>query len=187
MFEETPIKDLLIYKPKVFEDARGRFFESFNSTHFKTRNINDQFVQDNRSVSTKGTLRGLHLQTGAAAQAKLVSVLRGRVYDVAVDLRPKSGTLGQWFGIELSEGDAKSLYIPRGFAHGFVVLSETAEFFYKVDNFYDRASESGIIYDDPDLNIEWHLPKSELILSEKDKILPSLKSAIEAGHKIGLH
>lgn len=184
MFQETPIKDLLIYKPKVFEDARGRFFESFNSSHFSDRGLNAQFVQDNRSVSVKGTLRGLHLQTGASAQAKLVSVLKGHVYDVAVDLRPDSQTYGKWFGIDLTESTLQSLYIPRGFAHGFVVLSDSAEFFYKVDNRYDKKSESGLIFNDADLAIDWRLPTDQLILSDKDKLLPTLK---EFSRSAGVH
>lgn len=175
MFQTTPIQDLLIYKPKVFGDHRGRFFESFNSLHFKEVGITVPFVQDNRSISTKGILRGLHMQLGEHSQAKLVSVLRGQVYDVAVDLRVDSATYGKWYGLHLSEDVIQSLYIPRGFAHGFVVLSEQAEFFYKVDNFYNKESESGLHFADSDLAIEWPFPAEQVILSEKDKVLPSLR------------
>lgn len=180
MFEETPIPDLLIYKPKVFEDHRGRFFESFNSKHFHEIGIWAPFVQDNRSTSAKGTLRGLHFQRGEHAQAKLVSVLRGHVFDVAVDLRPNSPTFGKWHGVHLIDSINQSLYIPRGFAHGFAVLSETAEFFYKVDNFYNSESESGIHYADPDLAIDWQIPLHQVVLSEKDKLLASFKQFSES-------
>ena len=173
MFTETPLKDLLIYRPKVFNDSRGYFFESFNALHFQQRSFSQPFVQDNRSFSQRGTLRGLHLQRGEHAQAKLVTVLSGHVYDVAVDLRSSSSTFGKWYGIELKAEDPTSLYIPRGFAHGFVVLSETAEFFYKVDNFYNKESEAGIIFNDNELSIDWKIPFEALILSDKDKALPT--------------
>lgn len=175
MFSSTDIPNLLVYTPKVFNDPRGYFFESYNAKPFKDQGINTDFVQDNRSVSKKGTLRGLHFQTGASAQAKFVTVLQGHVYDVAVDLRPESATFKKWYGIDLKAEEPRSLYIPRGFAHGFVVLSETAEFFYKVDNFYDKSSEAGLIYNDPELNIDWRLPEDQLLLSEKDQVLPTLK------------
>lgn len=175
MFEETPIEGLLIYTPRVFKDHRGCFFESFNARHFAERGLKADFVQDNRSVSVKGTLRGLHFQKGQAAQAKLVSVLRGHVYDVAVDLRAGSKTFGKWFGMELHEDKIQSFYIPRGFAHGFVILSDSAEFYYKVDNFYNKDSEVGLAYNDPDLAIDWKIPHDQIILSDKDRTLPSLQ------------
>ena len=174
MFVATPITDLLIYRPRVFEDHRGRFFESYNNKHFADAGLNFQFVQDNRSTSKKGTLRGLHFQTGESSQAKLISVLSGHVYDVAVDLRPHSPTFAKWYGMHLTADDPQSLLIPKGFAHGFLVLSDTAEFFYKVDNFYDKSAEAGIIYNDPILNIHWPMPTEDLILSDKDTQLPTL-------------
>jgi dTDP-4-dehydrorhamnose 3,5-epimerase len=168
--EETSLKDCYIIHDTVFEDSRGYFFESFNSKKFNAlTGVNAQFVQDNQSASTRGVLRGLHMQTGEYAQAKLVRVLEGSVLDVAVDLRESSRTFGNFFAMELTAQNHKQLYIPRGFAHGFVVLSEKAVFFYKCDNFYNKESELGIMYDDPELNINWQLPKNELILSEKDQ------------------
>lgn len=174
-FIKTPIADLYIYKPKVFGDHRGYFFESFNANHFRDQGLNPNFVQDNRSFSKRGTLRGMHMQMGEHAQAKLVSVLRGKVFDVAIDLRPNSSTYGKWHGVELNDTEIEFFYIPRGFAHAFIVLSDEAEFFYKVDNYYNKESEAGISYNDPDLNINWQIPESELILSDKDKLLPTLK------------
>jgi len=168
--EKTPLQDCCIIHDTVFEDGRGYFFESFNAKKFELlTGINAQFVQDNQSSSTRGVLRGLHMQTGEYAQAKLVRVLDGSVLDVAVDLRKHSSTFGKAFTLELSAENHKQLYIPRGFAHGFVVLSDKAVFFYKCDNFYNKESELGIMYDDPDLKIGWQLPKEELILSEKDQ------------------
>jgi dTDP-4-dehydrorhamnose 3,5-epimerase len=167
--EKTPLRDCYIIHDTVFADSRGYFFESFNAQKFESlTGINTPFVQDNQSASTRGVLRGLHAQTGEHAQSKLVRVLSGKVLDVAVDLRKYSPSFGKAFSIELTGDNHKQLYIPRGFAHGFVVLSDTAVFFYKCDNFYNKASEMGIMYDDPDLNIDWQLPKEELILSDKD-------------------
>jgi dTDP-4-dehydrorhamnose 3,5-epimerase len=168
--EATPLQDCYIIHDTIFEDSRGYFFESFNQSKFQSlTGSNAVFVQDNQSSSTRGVLRGLHMQTGESAQAKLVRVLDGSVLDVAVDLRKYSSTFGNSFAIELTATNHKQLYIPRGFAHGFVVLSEKATFFYKCDNFYNKESELGILYDDPQLNIQWQLPNDELILSEKDK------------------
>ncbi len=168
--EQTSLKDCYVIHDTVFEDDRGYFFESFNTKKFQElTGANTQFVQDNQSSSTRGVLRGLHMQTGANAQSKLVRVLEGSVLDVAVDLRKYSPTFGNYFAIELTQQNHKQLYIPRGFAHGFVVLSDKAVFFYKCDNFYNKESEIGIMYDDPDLNINWQLLKDELILSEKDQ------------------
>ncbi len=186
LFEKTPIEGLLVYRPRVFRDDRGYFTESFNETHFQEVGIGQRFVQDNRSFSKKGTLRGLHLQLGDKAQAKLVGVLRGRVFDVAVDLRPGSPTLGKWFGITLdAEEDPTFLYVPRGFAHGFLVLSDSAEFYYKVDNFYANKAESGIRHDDATLSIDWPKLDVPVLLSDKDKELPSFKDFLqEFGGKV---
>jgi dTDP-4-dehydrorhamnose 3,5-epimerase len=167
--EETPLQDCIIIHDTVFEDSRGYFFESFNAKNFESATgIQTQFVQDNQSSSTYGVLRGLHMQTGENAQAKLVRVLEGSVLDVAVDLRKDSTTFGNAFALELTAINHKQLYIPRGFAHGFVVLSEKAVFFYKCDNYYSKESELGIMYNDPDLKIDWQLPQDDLVLSDKD-------------------
>jgi dTDP-4-dehydrorhamnose 3,5-epimerase len=172
--EQTPLKDCFIIHEKVHGDARGYFIETYNSRDFKAATgLDIEFVQDNQSRSTKGVLRGLHMQRGAAAQAKLVRVLEGSVLDVAVDLRKGSPSFGQHFAIELTADNNKQFYVPAGFAHGFVVLSEYATFFYKVDKFYEPGNEVGIMYNDADLNIDWRLPISELIFSEKDKTLGS--------------
>ena len=176
-FIETPIQDLLIFEPKIFEDARGYFFESFNSAVFAEKSINTNFVQDNQSKSTYGVLRGLHDQLNPFSQAKLVRVISGEVLDVAVDIRQNSRTYGKHYSIILSAENKKQLYIPRGFAHGFVVLSETAEFFYKCDNFYSKEHDAGIIYNDPSLKIDWKLKHDEILVSEKDKNLPEFKSS----------
>jgi dTDP-4-dehydrorhamnose 3,5-epimerase len=176
-FITTPIKDLLIFGPQIFHDPRGYFYESFNQRVFSEAGITRPFVQDNQSLSSYGTLRGLHLQRGDAAQAKLVRVLKGRVLDVALDLRIDSPTFGEHYSIELSEENQKQFYVPRVFAHVFVVLSETAIFFYKVDNFYNKEAELGIRFDDQDLNIDWKTPLDKIVLSEKDKLLLSFKEA----------
>lgn len=170
---ETKLQGCFILEPKIFEDHRGYFFESFNQNQFNSlTNTNTRFVQDNESFSNKGVLRGLHYQTGEHAQAKLVRVIQGRVLDVAVDLRAGSPTFSQYVAVELTETNKKQLFIPRGFAHGFVVLSDTAIFSYKCDNFYNKEFEGGIIYNDPTLNINWQLPEDSLIVSEKDLALP---------------
>lgn len=171
----THIADLFVIEPNVFEDERGYFMESFKAEWFAANVAPVQFVQDNESKSSRGVLRGLHFQTGDFAQAKLVRVLQGEVLDVAVDLRLNSPTFGQHFSIVLSESNKKQLFIPRGFAHGFVVLSETAVFAYKVDNVYSKAHEDGILYKDQELAINWELPNHELLLSEKDTLLPSFE------------
>ena len=173
--EQTPLQDCYIIHDTVIADSRGYFFESFNAKKFlELTGVNAQFVQDNQSSSTYGVLRGLHFQTGEYAQAKLVRVLDGSVLDVAVDLRKYSPTFGKSFVLELSADNHKQLYIPRGFAHGFVVTSSTAVFFYKCDNYYNKPAELGIMYDDPDLKIDWQLPATDLVLSEKDKKNPYL-------------
>ncbi len=172
--EQTPLKDCFIIHEKVNGDARGYFIETYNQRDFKAATgLDIEFVQDNQSRSTKGVLRGLHMQRGASAQAKLVRVLEGAVLDIAVDLRKGSPSFGQHFAIELTADNHKQFFVPAGFAHGFVVLSETATFFYKVDKFYEPGNEVGIMYNDNDLNIDWKLSESEIILSEKDKTLGS--------------
>lgn len=175
--EETPLKGCVILTPRVFNDERGYFFESFNEKTFQELTGHpNRFIQDNQSYSTKGVLRGLHFQQGEHAQSKLVRVTLGEVYDVAVDIREGSPTYGQFAGVVLSDKNHKQFLIPRGFAHGFVVLSDVAIFQYKCDNFYNKASEGGLHYADPSLNIDWHLPHDGLIVSEKDKELPFLQA-----------
>lgn len=180
-FIATKLEGCYIIEPKIFADSRGYFLESFNKNTF-TDGIGQavEFVQDNQSFSTKGVLRGLHYQTGDQAQAKLVRVLSGEVLDVAVDIRPGSATFGQHVSVVLSGENQKQMFIPRGFAHGFLVLSDTATFFYKCDNFYHKDSEGGIIYNDPTLAIDWNLPQSQLIISDKDTVLPRLENARKA-------
>ncbi len=169
--KETPLKDCYIIEPTVFEDERGYFYEKFNEKKFEElTGLNGHFVQDNVSKSSYGVLRGLHLQKGAFAQAKLVSCLEGSVWDVALDLREESPSFGRWFGIELSAENKLQFYVPRGFAHGFAVLSDEVVFAYKCDNFYNKESEGGILWNDSDLNIDWKLPAEAVILSEKDKV-----------------
>ena len=172
--EQTILKDCFIIHDNVIQDQRGYFFESFNQQKFQAQTgLNISFVQDNQSKSTKGVLRGMHYQLGEHAQAKLVRVIEGAVLDIAVDIRPNSSSFGKSFALELTATNKKQLFVPRGFAHGFVVLSDTATFFYKCDNFYNKASEGGFIYNDTTLNLDWQLSQSEIILSEKDKGLPS--------------
>lgn len=175
---ETKLKGCFVLTPKLFNDERGYFFESFNKQSFEQaigKRIN--FVQDNQSYSTYGVIRGLHYQTGEYAQAKLVRVLKGSILDIVVDLRKNSPTFGQHLALELTDIDKKQLFIPRGLAHGFVVLSDTAEIFYKCDNYYNKEAEGGIIYNDNQFNIDWKLPDDKLIISEKDLMLPTLKNA----------
>ncbi len=156
-------------EPTVFEDSRGYFYESFNEARFNELTSQQvHFVQDNQSFSSYCVLRGLHFQQGKHAQAKLVRVLRGKVLDVAVDIRPESPTFGNHFSIELSAENRLQLFIPRGFAHGFVVLSEEAEFFYKCDNYYNKASEGSILFSDKDLNIDWRIKPEQALVSDKD-------------------
>ena len=176
-FTETGMPGLVVFEPRVFEDSRGYFFESFNAQVFEAAGINRPFVQDNQSRSSKGILRGLHYQLDPMSQGKLVRVIVGEVLDVAVDLRSGSPTFGKHFSILLSAENKKQLYIPRGFAHGFVVLSPTAEFFYKCDNFYSKEHDAGIRFDDPTLNIDWMMKPEDIQVSEKDKQLPTLAEA----------
>lgn len=177
---ETEIKDLIIIKPKVFEDSRGFFLESYNYNDFKELGIDSIFVQDNHSKSSKGVLRGLHFQKGEFAQAKLVRVLKGAVLDVAVDLRKDSQTFGKYVAIELSKENKKMFFIPRGFAHGFLALTDEVESYYKCDNFYEPQAEDGLIWNDEDLKINWNFNEygikiEDLIISEKDKKNKSFK------------
>ena len=170
---EKVLTDAIVLRPRVFKDERGYFYESFNEKVFNSlTGIKENFIQDNQSYSSKGTLRGLHFQTGDAAQAKLVRVTRGSAYDVAVDLRPDSPTFKHWYGVELSEENHLQFFIPRGFAHAFLALEDCTVFQYKVDNYYSSVNDGGIIWNDEELAIDW--PELKLELSEKDKNLPKL-------------
>jgi len=175
-FTKTEIEDVYIIEPKVFGDSRGYFMETYNAEIFKANGLNYDFVQDNQSKSRKGVLRGLHFQK-THPQAKLVRVLNGEVFDVAVDLRKNSPTYGKWVGVKLSGENKKQLMIPRGFAHGFLVLSDEAEFAYKCDDFYHPEDEGGIMYNDPDVNIEWPAIDCDYLFSDKDQKHPTLKES----------
>ena len=178
--QETDLEGCFILEPAVFADERGYFFESFNSKKFKeVIGYLPDFVQDNQSRSSKGVLRGMHLQKGSSAQAKLVRALEGEIFDVAVDLRPDSNTFQRYFGCVLSAENKQQLFVPRGFAHGFAVLSDFASIHYKADNFYDKASESGIIFNDQDLDIDWQISANEILTSEKDLLLPTMAQFIQ--------
>lgn len=171
---KTPLTDCIVLQPRKFEDERGLFFEAYQKKRFDEalgKAVN--FVQDNYSVSKKGVLRGLHFQAGEFAQAKLVQVIKGEVLDVVVDLRKDSNSFGRHFKIRLSEANGKAIYIPKGMAHGFVALSKEALFYYKCDAYYNTASERGIIYSDETLNIDWEYPVEKIILSKKDRLLPT--------------
>ncbi len=171
---ETNLSGCIIFEPTIFNDERGYFFESFNTRLFNEAVGEEiKFIQDNQSFSKRGVLRGLHFQKGEFSQAKLVRVIQGKVLDVVVDIRQDSPTFGRHFSIELNEKNKKQLFIPRGFAHGFVVLSKEAQFFYKCDNYYNKDSEGGIIYNDQKLLIDWKLDKENLIISSKDLQLPA--------------
>lgn len=171
----TKIGGVFIIEPRLFGDARGYFFESFNEREFRNSVADIRFVQDNESSSCYGVLRGLHFQKPPYAQSKLVRVVSGRVLDVAVDIRTSSPTYGEWVAVELSADNHRQFFLPQGMAHGFAVLSETAIFQYKCDNFYNPQSEGAIAWDDPDLAIDWHLPHDKVILSDKDKHHGSFK------------
>ena len=175
IFTKTEIEDVVIIEPRVFKDERGYFFESFNQQKFNEQFGTINFVQDNESKSVFGTLRGLHFQKPPFAQAKLVRCIQGRVLDVVVDIRKDSSTYGKHVAIVLSQENKKQLFVPRGFAHGFVTLSDTAIFAYKVDNRYAPECDAGIIYNDAKLNVDWKINPKEIILSSKDKLLPTLK------------
>jgi dTDP-4-dehydrorhamnose 3,5-epimerase len=177
-FVATNLEGCFVLEPKIIKDDRGYFMESYNESTFqKVLGIKIHFVQDNQSFSSKGVLRGLHYQVGEHSQSKLVRVLTGEILDVAVDIRSDSKTYGNYFSVVLSAENQKQLFIPAGFAHGFVVLSETATLFYKCDNFYHKESEGGIIFNDPELNIDWGEESKDWIISEKDKNLPLLKNS----------
>ena len=173
-FIKTKIPEVVIIEPTIFGDARGYFFESFNAKEFETNIGKIDFVQDNESKSSKGVLRGLHFQKPPFDQAKLVRCIEGRVLDVAVDIRKGSPTFGKHVAVELTGENKRQLFVPRGFAHGFLVLSETAIFAYKVDNGYAPQADSGITWNDPELNIDWKMEENEIQLSEKDKDLKPL-------------
>lgn len=175
--EQTYLEGCFLITPKVFSDERGNFFESFNKSQFyQLTDLDVDFVQDNQSTSQRGVLRGLHFQTDDFQQAKLVRVIKGSVLDVVVDIRPESKTFGEHLSMVLSAKNNKQIYIPRGFAHGFLVLENDTIFAYKCDNYYNKASESGIVFNDKTLNIDWQFPESEMIISEKDKILPTFET-----------
>lgn len=177
--KHTSLKDCFILKPRVFKDERGLFYETYNHKGFEAvTGLKTNFVQDNQSISSKGVLRGLHFQKGEMAQAKLVRVVKGKVLDIVVDIRKDSKTFGQSFSIILDDIENLQLFVPRGFAHGFITLDDKSIFAYKCDNYYDKASEGGIIYNDATLCLDWHLPKEEFIISEKDLELPTFEEAI---------
>ncbi len=171
-FIPTEFEGLVLWEPRVHRDERGYFCETYREDVFEAGSIGVRFVQDNEAQSVRGVLRGLHYQTGASAQAKLVRVVSGEVLDVAVDLRPGSKTYGRHFAVQLSATNHLQMFIPRGFAHGYVVLSKSAVFQYKCDNYYDSKAEAGLCFDDPSLGIDWILPAAELIISEKDRRWP---------------
>lgn len=175
---ETPIKDLFILEPKVWKDNRGYFYESYSQKVFEDAGVQVNFVQDNQSFSQKGALRGLHAQANPFAQGKLVRVIQGSVVDVAVDIRKNSATYGQHFTVELSGENHKQLWIPPGFLHGFLTLEDDTIFTYKVTNYYDKASEIGVVWNDPTLNIDWaaHLDPSQFVFSDKDLALSNFDS-----------
>ena len=172
---KTPIEGLLVIEPRIFADARGWFLETYNEQRYREAGIDATFVQDNQSCSSYGVVRGLHFQRPPFTQAKLVCCTQGRVLDVAVDLRKNSATYGQWYAVELTEENRRQFFIPRGFAHGFSVLSEKAVFTYKCDNLYHPEADGGILLSDPDLAIDWQIPEELRILSDKDRRHPLLK------------
>lgn len=173
-FEKTGFPDLLVFAPRIFDDARGYFFESYNEKLFRDEGISISFVQDNQAFSSYGVIRGLHFQQDPHAQTKLIRVLQGSIVDVVVDVRKNSPTFGKAYSIELSAENKKQLFIPKGFAHGYSVISEKAEVFYKCDAFYERTSEGGISWNDPALQIDWQIPRGIEIISPKDAVLPRL-------------
>ena len=177
-FIDTGFPDLLVFEPTVFDDSRGFFFEAYNQKNFGGAGIENQFLQDNQSRSTYGVIRGLHYQVPPFAQAKLVRALVGSILDVVVDIRKGSPTFGKVFAIELSAANKKQLFVPAGFAHGFSVLSEAAEVLYKCDQFYSKANEHGILYNDPALQIDWQIPLEQAIVSDKDTVLPVFANCV---------
>ncbi len=177
-FIKTDFAGLLIFEPKVFEDSRGYFYESYNEQVFTAEGIAIKFVQDNQAQSAYGVIRGLHYQLNPFAQTKLIRVLSGSILDVAVDIRQGSPTYGKAFVLELSAENKKQLLVPKGFAHGYSVTSPTAEVFYKCDQFYNKASEGGIMYNDATLNIDWQIPIDKAIISDKDLVHPGLQECV---------
>jgi dTDP-4-dehydrorhamnose 3,5-epimerase len=173
----TPISDLYVIEPLVYRDERGYFLEHFNEERFKENSLHYKFVQDNQSKSSYGVIRGLHYQLAPYAQTKILRVIQGKVFDVAVDIRKNSPTFGHWYGIELSDDNFLQLLIPRGFAHGYSVLSETAIVHYKCDNFYNQSSEKGILYKDKSLDIDWHVDPQNALVSPRDKMWPDFENA----------
>ena len=174
---ETKLKGCFILEPRVYNDNRGYFFESYNKAIFeKSIEFSVNFIQDNESKSSKGVLRGLHFQKGEYAQSKLIRVIKGSILDVCVDIRETSKTFGQYVSIILDDKQKKQIYVPKGFAHGFLVLEDDTIISYKCDNYYHKPSEGGIVYNDKGLNIDWNFPENELILSEKDKQLPTFEN-----------
>lgn len=182
-FKDTNIPDLKIFEPKVWRDDRGYFYESYNKQTFEEAGITNVFVQDNQALSTFGVLRGLHYQLPPYAQAKLVRAVQGEVLDVVVDIREDSPTYGKSFSIRLSDANKKQLLVPRGFAHGYVVLSDTAIFAYKCDNLYQKSHDAGVFYNDPQLKIDWQIDMDKVILSEKDKVQPKFGAHRSYGKK----
>jgi len=176
-FIETGISGLLVFEPKIFGDSRGYFFESYSEKNFAERSIHVQFVQDNESSSGYGVIRGLHYQSAPYSQAKLIRVIEGGILDVVVDIRKDAPTYGKSFSLELTGENKKQLFIPAGFAHGFSVLTEKAVVLYKCDKFYNKESEGGIRYNDPQLNIDWRIPADKTIVSDKDNLLPLFADA----------
>lgn len=171
-FTATGFPGLLIFEPRVFGDERGYFFESYNASTFRAAGLDHVFVQDNQARSAYGVVRGLHFQRDPHAQTKLIRVLEGTILDVVLDCRKGSPTYGKVYSIELSASNKLQLLVPKGFAHGYSVLSETAEVMYKCDNFYHKESEGGVLYNDPELNIDWKVPQDQMLLSDKDKYYP---------------
>ena len=177
-FSETPLPGLLVFEPLVHEDQRGYFFECYNEQVFAAAGLAIRFVQDNQAKSTYGVVRGLHFQMSPFAQTKLVRTLSGRILDVAVDLRKNSPTFGQSYSIELTAENKKQLLVPKGFAHGYSVLSETAEVIYKCDEFYNKQSEGGLLYNDPVLKIDWQIPAEKAVVADRDKVHPNLANCV---------
>ncbi len=175
----TPIEGLLILEPRIFHDDRGYFYESYNQLVFNEKTgYTGAFVQDNQARSVKNVLRGLHYQNNPVAQSKLLRVMEGSIWDVVVDMRKESKTYGQWFGVELSAENKRQFFVPKGFAHGYSVLSDTAEIMYKCDDFYNKAAEGGVLYSDPALNIDWKIDLADAIVSDKDLVQPLFKDAV---------
>jgi dTDP-4-dehydrorhamnose 3,5-epimerase len=177
-FSKTDFPGLMVFEPKVFEDKRGYFFESYNENVFEASGISIRFVQDNQAQSSYGVIRGLHYQNEPYAQTKLVRVISGKILDVVLDIRKGSPTFGKHFSLELSAENKRQLFIPKGFAHGYSVLSDKAEMFYKCDTFYNKESEGGILYNDPALNINWQIPVDKAIVSDKDVYNPVFAQSI---------